>query len=300
MPSLVIATLDGSTNAEAILPHALFFARETQSVLTLLRVILPPEEPPYGVPYIPDDWYARETSWTRNYLDGLAARLESPGVRVQTHYVEGVLAGGAITDFAVQHPDTRLIALASNGRGPAGLLLFGNVAGEVFASAPTSLLLLHPAKDEQLPPGPIKPASYQTIVVPLDGTVTSKRALERATTLAQDCHASLLLVAPLPTLYVEKEVLIDEVMEPYLQSVPENEEKKLSDFLEGQAEQLRTITGLTVETAVDDGNPTTFIERFFGKDQQQHVLIVTTREQAESKVISFLHRSNAPVLFLHG
>jgi hypothetical protein len=55
MPSHVIATLDGSTNAEAILPHALFFARETQSVLTLLRVIMPPGEPAYGVPYILDD-----------------------------------------------------------------------------------------------------------------------------------------------------------------------------------------------------------------------------------------------------
>jgi hypothetical protein len=29
--------------------------------------------------------------WTRNYLGGLAARLEPQGVRVQTHYVEGVL-----------------------------------------------------------------------------------------------------------------------------------------------------------------------------------------------------------------
>jgi nucleotide-binding universal stress UspA family protein len=299
MSSLVMATLDGSTNAEVVLPHALFFARETQSDLMLLRVITPPEEPAYGVPYIPDDWYAGEARWTSDYLGGLAARLESQGVRVHTHYEQGVAAGGAITDYAVQHPDTWLIALASNGRGPGGLLLFGNVAGDVFATAHTSLLLLHPAKDEQLPLGPIKPASYQTIVVPLDNTVTSKGALERATTLAQDCHASLLLVAPLPTLYVEKEVLIDEPMEPYLQSVPENEEKKLSDFLEGQAEQLRTTTGLTVETAVDDGNPTTFIERFFG-NEQQHVLIVTTREQAESKVISFLHRSNAPVLFLHG
>ncbi len=298
MPSHVIATLDGSTNAEAILPHALFFARETQSVLTLLRVILPPGEPAYGVPYIPDDWYAGEARWTRDYLDGLAARLESQGVRVQTHYVEGVSAGGAITAYVVQHPDTRLIALASNGRGPAGLLLFGNVAGDVFATAPTSLLLLHPAKDEQLPPGPIHPASYQTIVVPLDGTELSKRALERATILARDCHASLLLVAPLSTHFDAEVVLEEDIVGP-VPGGPEDEEKKLSDFLEGQAEHLRTTTGLTVETAVDDGNPTTFIERFFGKDQQ-HLLIVTTREQAERKVISFLHRSNAPVLFLHG
>ena len=297
MKSQVIVPLDGSANAEAMLPHALFFARETQSVLTLLRVIMPPGEPAYGVPYIPDDWYAGEAMWTNNYLGGLAARLEPSGVRVQTQHVEGVSAGGAITAYAVQHAGTRLIALASNGRGPGGRLLFGNVAGDVFATAPTSLLLLHPAKDEQLPPGPINPASYKAIVVPLDGSEPGKQALKRATTLAQDCHASLLLVAPLPRHVVEEEVLVDDIVEP-LQSVPEQEEQKRADFLENQAEQLRTDTGLTVETAVDDGNPMTFIERFFGK-QQQHLLIVTTREQAERKVMGFLHRSNAPVLFLH-
>lgn len=53
------------------------------------------------------------------------------------------------------------------------------------------------------------------------------------------------------------------------------------------------------EAILDDGTPTTFIERFFGKDQP-HLLIVTTREQAEAEVLSFLHRSNVPVLFLHG
>src|SRR5712692_11927159 len=98
MPSHMIVPLDGSTNAEAMLPHALFFARETQSVLTLLRVIMPPGEPAYGVPSIPDDWYAGEARWTNNYLGGLAARLEPQGVRVQTQHVEGVSAGGAITD----------------------------------------------------------------------------------------------------------------------------------------------------------------------------------------------------------
>ena len=297
MKSHVIVPLDGSTNAEAMLPHALFFAREMQSDLTLLRVIMPPGEPAYGVPYIPDDWYASEAMWTNNYLGDLAARLEPQGVRVQTQHVEGVSAGGAITDYAVEHAGTWLVALASNGRGPGGRLLFGNVAGDVFATAPTSLLLLHTAKDTQLPPGPIKPASYQTIVVPLDGTLVSERALERATTLAQECQASLLLVAPLPAQLVEEEVLVDEIVEP-VQRGPDYEAKKRSDFLEGQAEQLRTGTGLTVETAVDEGSPTTFIERFFGK-QQQHLLIVTTREQAERTVMGFLHRSNAPVLFLH-
>jgi nucleotide-binding universal stress UspA family protein len=164
----VIVPLDGSTNAEAILPHALFFALQTQSALTLLRVIMPPGEPEYAVPYIPDDWYEGEVMWTKNYLASLATRLQAQGTRVQTQHVEGTSAGAAINSYAEQHADAQLIALATHGRDAGGRLLLGSVAGDVFASAPTSVLLLHPPKDEQIPPGPISQASYQTIVVPLE------------------------------------------------------------------------------------------------------------------------------------
>src|SRR5216684_6655842 len=195
MKSQVIVPLDGSTNAEAILPHALFFAQQTQSVLTLLRVIMPPGEPEYTVPYIPDDWYDGEVSWTKSYLTSLAARLQAQGARVQTQYLEGTLCGATINSYAEQHSDVQLIALATHGRGAGGRLLLGSVAEDVFASAPTSLLLLHPPKDEQTPSGPITSASYQTIVVPFHGTALGERVLEQATTLALACHASVLLAA---------------------------------------------------------------------------------------------------------
>ena len=254
MQSQVIVPLDGSANAEAILPHALFFAQQTQSLLTLLRVIMPPGEPEYAVPYIPDDWYAGEVSWTKNYLTSLASRLQAPGVRVQTQYQEGTFCGAVINSYAEQHSDVQLIALATHGRGAGGRLLLGSVAGDVYASAPTSLLLLHPPKDEQLPSGPIRGATYQTIVVPLDGTELSERVLEQATTLALACNASVLLVAVLPLPLLEEEILVDEIEEP-LQRVPAHEEKKQTDFLTDQAEQLRSSTGLTVQTAVTEGNP---------------------------------------------
>src|SRR6266436_6796971 len=181
MQSQVIVPLDGSTYAEAMLPHALFFALQTQSVLTLLRVIMPPGEPEYAAPYIPDDWYEGEVSWTKHYLTSLATRLQAQGAHVQTQHVEGTSAGAAINLYAEQHADAQLIALATHGRDAGGRLLLGSVAGDVFASAPTSVLLLHPPKDANLPSGPITPASYQTIVIPLDGTALSERVLERAT-----------------------------------------------------------------------------------------------------------------------
>src|SRR6266849_335303 len=210
--------------------------------------------------------------------------------------LEGTFAGAAIHSYAEQHSDVQLIALATHGRDAGGRLLLGSVAGDVFASTPTSLLLLHPSKDEHIPSGPITPASYQTIVVPLDGTVLSERVLERVTALALDCNASILLVAVLPTHLLEEELVADEIVEP-LQRVQAHEEMKRADFLADQAEQLRTSTGLTVQTAIADGDPEAFIEGFFGKNQQ-NLLIVTTREQAEHKVMRFLHQSTVPVLFI--
>ena len=284
MQSQVIVSLDGSTYAEAILPHALLFAQQTQSVLTLLRVILPPGEPEYPVPYIPDDWYQGEVSWTTNYLTSLATRLQGQGIRVQTGQVEGTVAGAAIDSYAQQHSDVQLIAIATHGRGAGGRLLLGSVAQDVFAHASTSLLLLHPPTSEQIPPGPIPPASYQTIVVPLDGIVGSEQVLEWATTLALACHASVLLVADPPSPLLEQEVRA-------------HEEMKQADFLADQAERLRTSTGLTVQTAFTEGDPEAFIERLHGQ-YRQNLLIVTTRRQAEHKVMRFLHQSNVPVLFV--
>src|SRR2546429_4263364 len=178
MQSQVIVPLDGSTEAEAILPHALFIALQTQSVLTLLRVIMPPDEPGYGAQYIPDDWYAGEVSWTKNYLAGLATRLQGQGARVHIQHVEGTFAGAAINSYAEQHADVQLIALATHGRSAGGRLLLGSVAGDVLASAPTSLLLLNPPKDRQLPPGPLTQSSCQAIVGPLDGLVSSEQVLQ--------------------------------------------------------------------------------------------------------------------------
>jgi len=284
MQSQVIVALDGSTEAEAILPHALFIALQTQSVLTLLRVIMPPDEPGYGAQYIPDDWYAGEVSWTKNYLAGLATRLQGQGARVHIQHVEGTFAGAAINSYAEQYAGVQLIALATHGRNAGGRLLLGSVAGDVLASAPTSLLLLHPPKDRQLPPGPITQASYQTIVVPLDGMVGSERVLQQASRLALASHASVLLVADPPPPLLE-------------QQVRAQEEMKEADFLADQAEQVRSSTGLTVQTAFTEVDPEAFIERLQGQ-YRQHLLIVTLRQQAEHKVMSFLHQSTVPVLFV--
>jgi nucleotide-binding universal stress UspA family protein len=298
MQSQVIVPLDGSANAEAILPHALLFALKSPSVLTLLRVIIPPGDPEDTVPCVHEDWYNGQVRWTKNYLTSLATRLQAQGADMHTQYLDGTSAGGAISNYAEHHPDVQLIALATHGRSAGGRLLLGSVAKEIYASAParTSLLLLHPPKEKPNSSRPITRASYQTIVVPFAGTTLSKRVLEQATTLALACHASILLVAVPSLPLLEEDILIDEIEEP-LQGVPPYTAIKQADFLAEQAEHLGSCTGLTVQTAVAEGNPAAFIEQYTGH-HQQHLLIVTTRQQAKRRAMKFLHQSNVPVLFL--
>ena len=124
----------------------------------------------------------------------------------------------------------------------------------------------------------------QTIVVPLDSTLGRERVLARATTLALASQASILLIADPPPPLLEQEVRA-------------HEEMIETGFLTKQAEQLRSSTGLTVQTAFTEGDPAAFIERLYGQ-YRQHLLIVTSRQQAEHRVMSFLHQSNVPVLFV--
>ena len=72
---------------------------------------------------------------------------------------------------------------------------------------------------------------------------------------------------------------------------------KEAGYLEEQAKRLRAGSGLAVRTAFTDGDPETFIERLQLESRQQ-LLIVTARQQAEHRVMGFLHQSNVPVLFV--
>ncbi|MFL5659263.1 MAG: universal stress protein [Ktedonobacteraceae bacterium] len=283
MQSQVIVPLDGSASAEAILPHALLFAQRGQSILTLLQIVTPSGLPGVRDRMIPDNWSEGEEIWGQDYLAALVRRLQSSGVTVQTRHPEAALAEQAIVSYTKQQPQVQLIALTTEGRSAAGRAIFGSVAEQVFASLPTSLLLLHPPKGEQTASGPIASASYQTIIVLLDGSIEAERALHQATSLAQEFSATLVLVAVPPR--PGEEIFVAE------------EEQPVSDSPEEKAQLLRTTTGLRVETAATARDPEAFIERLTGHGQR-NLLVVATREQALYGAEKFLRHRNVPILLL--
>src|SRR5260370_1286001 len=199
------------------------------------------------------------------------------------HYTNAALAEQAIVSYTKQQPQVQLIALTTQGRSAAGRAIFGSVAEQVFASLPTSLLLLHPPKGEQTASGPIVGTSYQTIIVLLDGSVAAERALHQATSLAQEFSATLVLVAVPPR--PGEEILVAEGEQP------------ITDSPEEKAQVLRATTGPRVETASTSRDPTAAIEQLTGHGQG-NLLVVATREQALYGAEKFLRHRNVPVLLL--
>ncbi len=294
MQSQVIVPLDGSASAEAILPHALLFAQWRRSIMTLLQIVTPSSLPGVSDRMIPDNWSEGEEIWGQDYLAALVRRLQSSGVTVQTRHPEAVLAGQAIVSYTKHQPQAQLIALTTHGRSAAGRALFGSVAEQVFASVSTSLLLLHPPKGEHTAPGPIVSTSYQTIIVLLDGSVGAERALNQATSLAQECRATLVLVAVPPR--PGEEIFFAEEEQP-ISGETAQEALESADSLEDKAQLLRTTTGLRVETATATKEPEAFIELISGH-RPNDLLVVATREQAPYGAEKFLRHRNVPILLL--
>ncbi len=294
MQSQVIVPLDGSASAEAILPHALLFAQRGQSILTLLQIVTPSGLPGVRDRMIPDNWSEGEEIWGQDYLATMARRLQSSGVTIQTRHPEASLAEQAIVSYTKHQPQVQLIALTTQGRSAAGRAIFGSLAEQVFASLPTSLLLLHPHKGEQTGSGPIVSTSYQTIIVLLDGSVEAERALHEATSLAQEFRATLVLVAVPPR--PGEEIFVAEGEHP-ISGETAQEALESADSLEDKAQLLRTTTGLRVETATATKEPEAFIELISGH-RPNDLLVVATREQAPYGAEKFLRHRNVPVLLL--
>jgi nucleotide-binding universal stress UspA family protein len=177
MQSQLLVPLDGSPSAEAILPHALLFAQQRQSILTLLEIITQPDVQGASDWAISDDWAVSAGIAARDYLATMVRRLQSSGVEVQTRRLEANIVEEAIVTYTNQQPQVQLIALTTHGRNAFGRAIFGSFAEQVYASVPTSLLILHPPKGENTSSEPIVSTSYQTIIVLLDTSAAAKPGL---------------------------------------------------------------------------------------------------------------------------
>jgi len=140
----LLVPLDGSTFAEAALPHAIGLARVFNGTIVLLRVVAPVMAL-YGYPgvRVAQEALGEEFVQAEVYLGEVAERLRADGLAVETSVREGWPAD-VISQLTVA-PAPRLVVMATHGRTGVERLLLGSVALEVVRRGALPVLLVRPA-----------------------------------------------------------------------------------------------------------------------------------------------------------
>lgn len=185
----VLVPLDGSDLALSILPDARRLAGP-DGTLILVRHVSRPE---YGPQTDTRDAVSVEAA--REYLARIAEQLEADGAQVEVHLInpEDIAAG---IDDAVIVYKADMIACSTHGRSPLGRLVRGGVVWKVLAHSPVPVLVRNAVKSS------LAPLTVRKILVPLDRSDFSERALPLARALHQEWHATVSLVTVISDTYL--------------------------------------------------------------------------------------------------
>jgi len=252
MKRQLLVPLDGSSLAELAVPYAVCMANATSQEIKLLRAV-----PFHTVDSLVDwpvatsvgrlDIWEYELEGARDYLSGLAGRLEASGIIVQTEVLEND-AATAIVSYTEQHPEVSLVAMSTGGHSGVNRWGFGSVTEKVLHASPVPLLIVRARDDHRLQA--LTTPEYKTILIPLDGSLLAEQALEKARALATATGAGLVLVC---AVYEFPEFRVvqgsgDEITQW------QGEAAQVVAYLDRTAEALRA-EGLMVRTRIEYGTP---------------------------------------------
>ena len=145
----LLVALDGTPEAEAVLPTAVELGEAMGARFTLLRVVAPVTMQvmhPVGVitPYLDSDLTENLLKNAAVYLDRVAAPLRGRALTVETRVaIHADPASAILTEAHALGCD--LIAMKSHGRDGLGRLVFGSVTAEVVHDATAPVLTHVPA-----------------------------------------------------------------------------------------------------------------------------------------------------------
>ena len=147
----ILVPLDGSPLAEAILDHAMRIARlEPEAEIVLLEIV-PPIPSPTLVPQsllapasAKEEIARAQEAAAREYLEGVAARVRSAGLRCRTRVEFAGKVAAAILETA-RAESADLVALCTHGRSGLVRIALGSVADKVVRASTAPVLLFRPS-----------------------------------------------------------------------------------------------------------------------------------------------------------
>ncbi len=258
----IVVPLDGSTFAEAALPLALALSTRTKATLHLVTVVEPipafahakweSAAKEWSEEYLPSvskrisehtsaevttalptDSAAKE--WSEEYLSSVSERISGhSGAEVTTALRTGHVLETLLAETRAREAD--VVVMATHGRGALSRAWLESVADGFVHQADWPIILIRPEEGEAPPTTLVD--GFKTLLVPLDGSKLSERALDYAIEFGElfgsAYHLTRVVSPPL------------NITSPYLphtvqmnQNILADEKAGSAEYLEGHAERMR-------------------------------------------------------------
>lgn len=176
----ILMPTDFSDCAEGALDYAVLFAMRFRAELHLLHVTVLGDELPRGGMDFPNlsELHIQQAEITCTELDRLVVKRQTADLKILQVHRRALAAGPAIAAYAAEE-DIDLIVLGTHGHRGLRRLLLGSVANEVIRTAGCPVMTMRYGKETE------STELMSRIVVPIDFSAESDRALEYAMELAQ-------------------------------------------------------------------------------------------------------------------
>jgi nucleotide-binding universal stress UspA family protein len=174
----IVIPLDGSKEAESVLPYVRDLAPKFSSRVHILGVGIGRKT-------------RRVNRLLEDYIDRIANELRSHNVKVEPVIRYGI-AADKILDYGTEI-EVDLIIMATHGRSGITRWWMGSVAEKVISEATAPVLLVQ-SKRRRSTAAADKPASIHKILAPLDGSDVGESALPYAEAIAASSKAMINLV----------------------------------------------------------------------------------------------------------
>jgi len=159
MYTRILIPLDGSPEAEQIIPHAFAIAKRFDATVVLLHAInaraeiiqaAATPEPVASVPVaveVAEAAVEAESNATNAYLRAIQQRAADESIACEAVIVEGPAADTVV--HAVEEYRIDLVAMTTPGRSTLGRLFFGSTPEDVVARIAVPVLLLRAAEKKE-------------------------------------------------------------------------------------------------------------------------------------------------------
>jgi nucleotide-binding universal stress UspA family protein len=253
----IAVLLDGSSFAAQALPLAKAIAKATGSTISLLGSV---KYHTQALKAQYDQTYAER----ERYLSSVSKELANQGYSTQVHVRPGFLADA--TKSFVDEMGVDLVVTTTRGKSGARHWLTGGVSRKLVQKLSTPILLIHGSEEED-----VTLPKIGCILVALDGSIFSERALPYARTMAKVFGSELVLV----TVPAVPEVTNYRAAADVVETIRQKAETSIRKFLEAVARSLRE-DGLRVRTVVTGSLPArTIIET--GDQECVDMIMLTSR-----------------------